>query len=156
MLKACLTMLTWNMILGSIGKVVTSHAAVAKSILAEVALIYTMHEVLRGYCQGLLQLQAWVLTKWSPINSFFFTNFYFSSVFGIKDTLLSCNPSGLHSPTPRTGAVEGLGTAHEGGGCDLLIGSTVSDAVVRSWLWSTATKSSPLGCFSTLLQVVDT
>ena len=47
------------------------------------------------------------------------------------------------------------GTAHEGGGCDQSIVSTVSDAIVRSWLWLTATKSSPLGCFSTLLQVVD-
>ena len=26
------------------------------------------------------------------------------------------------------------GTAHEGGGCDQSIGSTVSDAIVRSWL----------------------
>ena len=43
----------------------------------------------------------------------------------------------------------------EGGGCDQSIGSTVSDAIVRSWLWLTATRSSTLGCFSTLLQVVD-
>ena len=35
---------------GSIGKVVASHAAVARSIPAEVALIYNMHEALRGYC----------------------------------------------------------------------------------------------------------
>ena len=35
-------------------------------------------------------------------------------------------------------------TAHEGGGCDQSIGSTVS---VRSWLWSTTT-SSPLCYFS--------
>ena len=47
------------------------------------------------------------------------------------------------------------GTAHEGGGCDQSIGSTVSDVIVRSWLWLTATRSSSLGCFSTLLQVVD-
>ena len=40
---------------------------------------------------------------------FLFTNFNISSVFGIKDTLLSCNPSGHHSQTPRPGAVEGLG-----------------------------------------------
>ena len=46
------------------------------------------------------------------------------------------------------------GTAHEGGGCDQSIGSTVSDAIVRRSLWLTATRSSPLGCFSTLLQVV--
>ena len=46
-------------------------------------------------------------------------------------------------------------TAHEGGGCDQSIGSTISDAIVRSWLWLTATRSSPLGCFCTLLQVVD-
>ena len=48
------------------------------------------------------------------------------------------------------------GSAHEGGGAtSQLIGSTVSDAIVRSWLWSTATRSSPLGYFSRLLQVVD-
>ena len=41
------------------------------------------------------------------------------------------------------------------GGCDQSIGSTVSDALVRSWLWFTAARSSPVGCFSTLLQVVD-
>ena len=41
------------------------------------------------------------------------------------------------------------------GGCDQSIGSTVSDAIVRSWLWLTATRSSPVGCFGTLLQVVD-
>ena len=35
---------------GRIGKVVASHAAVARSSPAEVALIYTMHEALRGYC----------------------------------------------------------------------------------------------------------
>ena len=68
-----------------------SHAAVARSSPAEVALIYTMHVALRGW----------------------------------------------------------------GGGCDQSIGSTVSDAIVRSWLWLTATRSSPLGCFSALLQVVD-
>ena len=33
---------------GRIGKVVVSHAAVARSSPAEVALIYTMHEALRG------------------------------------------------------------------------------------------------------------
>ena len=48
-----------------------------------------------------------------------------------------------------------VGTAHEGGGYDQLIGSTFSDAIVRSWLWSTATKSSPLVYLSRLLQVVD-
>ena len=46
-------------------------------------------------------------------------------------------------------------TAHEGGGCDQSIESTVSDAIIRSWLWLTATRSSPFGWFSTLLQVVD-
>ena len=39
------------------------------------------------------------------------------------------------------------GSAHEGGWCDQTIGSTVSDAIVRCWLWSTATRSSPLGYF---------
>ena len=78
---------------GRIGKVGASHAAVARSISAEVALIYTMHEA--------------------------------------------------------------GGTAHEGGGCDQLIWSTVSDTIIRSWLWLTATGSSPLGYFGKLLQVVD-
>ena len=63
---------------------VASHAGVARSVAAEVALLYTMHEVLRG-------------------------------------------------------------TADEAGGCGQSIGSTVSDAIVRSWLWLSATRSSPLG-----------
>ena len=40
-------------------------------------------------------------------------------------------------------------------GCNQSIGSTVSDAIVSSWLWLTATRGSPLGYFSKLLQVVD-
>ena len=35
---------------GRIVKVVASHAAVSRSSPAEVALIYTMHEAIRGYC----------------------------------------------------------------------------------------------------------
>ena len=35
------------------------------------------------------------------------------------------------------------GTAHEGGGCDQSIGSTVSVAIVRSWLWLNATIGVP-------------
>ena len=35
---------------GRIGKVVASHAAVARASPAEVALIYSMHVALRGYC----------------------------------------------------------------------------------------------------------
>ena len=35
---------------GHIGKVVASHAEVARSSPAEVALIYTMHVTLRRYC----------------------------------------------------------------------------------------------------------
>ena len=48
-----------------------------------------------------------------------------------------------------------VGTTHEGRGCDQSIGSTVSDVSVRSWLWSTETRSSPLDYFGRLLQVVD-
>ena len=39
------------------------------------------------------------------------------------------------------------GTGHGGGGYDQSIGSTVSDAIVSSWLWSTATRKSPLDYF---------
>ena len=35
---------------GRIGKVVASHAEVARSIPAEAAPIYTMHKALSGYC----------------------------------------------------------------------------------------------------------
>ena len=35
---------------GSIGKVVASYGAVARSIPAEVALFYTVYEALREYC----------------------------------------------------------------------------------------------------------
>ena len=82
-----------NTLSGRIGKVVASHAEVARSSPAEVALIYTMHEALKGYC-------------------------------------------------------------HEGGECGQSIGSTVSGAIVRRWLWLTATRSSPGGCFCALLKVV--
>ena len=41
------------------------------------------------------------------------------------------------------------------GGNGQLIGFTVSYAIVRSWLWSTATGSSPLGTSVALLQVID-
>ena len=47
------------------------------------------------------------------------------------------------------------GTTHKSGAYDQSIGSTVSDAIVHSWLWLTATRSSPLGYISRLLQVVD-
>ena len=47
------------------------------------------------------------------------------------------------------------GTSHEGGKGDQSIRSTISAAIVRSRLWLTATRCSPLGCFSALLQVVD-
>ena len=47
------------------------------------------------------------------------------------------------------------GTAHQGGGCDQSIGSTVFDAIVRSWLYSAETRNSPLGYFSRLLKVVN-
>ena len=40
-------------------------------------------------------------------------------------------------------------------GCDQSIGSTVSDAIVRSWLWSTATRSSHRATSVALLQVVN-
>ena len=40
-------------------------------------------------------------------------------------------------------------------GGDKSIGSTVSDAIVRCWLWSIATRSSVLGYYSRLLQVVE-
>ena len=44
--------------------------------------------------------------------------------------------------------------ALEGGGRDQSIGST-ADVIVCSCLWSPATRSSPFGYFSRLLQVVD-
>ena len=52
-MKYCVIfIMLYNMIYlsGRIGKVVASHAAVARSVPAEVALIYTMHEALMGYC----------------------------------------------------------------------------------------------------------
>ena len=83
---------------GYTGNVVASHASAARLILADVGLIYTMHEALRGH--------------WC--------------------------------------------TAHDGGSCNnQSIGSTVSDNIVHSWLFLTANKSSPLGCFSTVLQVIN-
>ena len=59
------------------------------------------------------------------------------------------------SPHCTVQYVELRGTAYEGGRGDQLIGSTVSNAIVRIWLWSTETRSSPLGYFSRLLKVVD-
>ena len=89
--------------------------------------------------QGLLQLQAWVSTKWSPINSSFSTiilTFHQHSVSNIhfyhailQDSI--CRHIGLKCRWP------------------------CSDPIVRCWLWSTATRSSPLGYFSILLLVID-
>ena len=42
--------LNFHTLSGRIGKVVAQHAAVARSSPADVALIYTMHVALRGYC----------------------------------------------------------------------------------------------------------
>ena len=47
---------------------------------------------------------------------------------------------------PGCGRAAPIYTMHE---------APLSDAIVRSWLWLTATRSSPLGYFSRLLQVVD-
>ena len=62
--------------------------------------------------QGFLQLQDKAsyssrtrLSLQMESDFFFLTKFNISSVFSIKDTLLSCNPSGLHSQKPRPGAV---------------------------------------------------
>ena len=44
---------------------------------------------------------------------FFINNFNISSLFGVKDTLLSYNHSGLYLWTSRPGAVEGLGRMHQ-------------------------------------------
>ena len=59
-LVTCVSVILWyhNMtraaathtVSGRIGKVVASHAAVARSSPAEVTLIYTIHEALSGYC----------------------------------------------------------------------------------------------------------
>ena len=59
------------------------------------------------------------------------------------------------SSPPEVALIYTMHVAHEGGGCDQSIESTDFDAIVRSCLWLTATRSSSLGCFSTLLQVVD-
>ena len=64
-------------------------------------------------------------------------------------------PCDLLAAFPPCNTWSSEGTAHKGGECDQSIGSTVSDAIVRSWLWLTVSGSSPLGYFSTLLQVVN-
>ena len=75
---------------------------------------------------------------------------------GANNCGYKCNLLTYTERPHRPGGCRGYsGTAHEGKGCDQSIGSIVSDAIVRSWLWSTATRSSPLGYFSRLLKVVD-
>ena len=52
---------------GRMGNLVASHAAVARSIPAEVALIYTVHETLRGYCPCMrveVQPVNWIYCLW--------------------------------------------------------------------------------------------
>ena len=54
-----------------------------------------------GIWQGLLQLQAWVSTKWSPINSFFSSLIFLSHQYSVsRYTFIIQYPSGLHSQTP--------------------------------------------------------
>ena len=48
-----------------------------------------------------------------------------------------------------------LARAHEGAVTGQSIGCTISNAIVRSWLWSTATRSCTLGYFSSITGVVD-
>ena len=61
--------------------------------------------------------------------------------------------------TPRPGAVEGLGNSLSREGvlgvmANQSIGCTVSDAIIRSWQWSTTTtyRSLPLGYFSRIAE----
>ena len=75
-----------------------------------------------------------------------------------RSRLTQCSKSCDLQPSPHCSVqyVELRGFCPvKGGGCDQSIGSTVSDAIVRSWLWLTPTRSSSLGYFSRLLQVVD-
>ena len=56
---------------GCTGKVVASHAAVARSSPAEVALIYAMHVALRWYCQlgcGVLATSELDLPSLTPLS----------------------------------------------------------------------------------------
>ena len=61
MLLCLLQSLHRHTLSGRIGKVVASHAAVARSISAEVALIYTMHEG----AQGVLPMRVGCVTPLS-------------------------------------------------------------------------------------------
>ena len=67
-------------------------------------------------------------------------------------SLVICSPASIAVCNTRSSGATALCRV---GGCDQSIGSTVSDAIVLSWLWLTATRSSPLGYLSKLLQVVD-
>ena len=63
------------------------------------------------------------------------------TLINITVTLNSALPTGIALPMREGGATSQF---------DL-----VSGAIVRSWLWSTATRSSPLGNFSKLLPIVE-
>ena len=69
-------------------------------------------------------------------------------------SLVICSPARIAVCTVQYVELRGYCPV-QGGGCNQLIGSTVSDDIVRSWLWLTATRSSPSGYFSKLLPVVD-
>ena len=62
----CLISILLSGLSGRIGKVVASHAVFVRSIPAEVALIYTMHEALRGYCPWRLGVRPvnWIYRLW--------------------------------------------------------------------------------------------
>ena len=65
------------------------------------------------------------------------------------------NPGCGWSSPIYTIQTRGAQPTHEGGLSDQSIWSTASDAIVCSWLWLTATRSSPLGYFCRLQQIVD-
>ena len=110
--------------------------------------IYTVQVTLRGHCQGLLQLHAWVSTKWSLINLLFsslilifhqypVSKIHFYHII-LQDSIFA-DTQAWSCRRPWHCPVKGMGY-----NCQL-IAFTVSEAIVCSWLWSTVATSCPLG-----------
>ena len=151
------------MLSGRIGKVMLQGCKIESRLWLSCTDLYTMHEALResgGTAKAFYSSRPGSAWDFTHVRLIFMNDSFIKCVSSIlkywRNILITEENELINQPHS---------VVHPGlccrwpwycpWGCDQSIGSTVSDAIDSSWLWSTATRSSPLDYFSRLLQVVD-